>query len=233
MPQRFDRSLLGKAVAGFLRALREGRVSSQSALDATTGSSPALFHQAVSVAAAVDLAMMSSTQGGTVNSSLTLRPSARVWANRRWWASDGRPPQIRQGCLATDLICSRSRIRRGSGRVSKLLSMSFVPRLVLRFASSPFTRAAPRRYRALWCRLRVVRRRRDHKRPKLSLEGLLHTLGIWRDQPVLIGEASARPRCRVIGGAKIVEFGEEPIRQFCRRLRCEKRFDRFRVPGSP
>ena len=73
---------------------------------------------------------------GTVNSSLTLRPSARVWANRRWWASDGRPPQIRQGCLATDLTCSRSRIRRGSGRVSKLLSMSFVPRLVLRFASS-------------------------------------------------------------------------------------------------
>ena len=97
----------------------------------------------------------------------------------------------------------------------------------------PVHEAAPRRYRALWCRLRVVRRRRDHKRPKLSLEGLLHTLGIWRDQPVLIGEASARPRCRVIGGAKIVEFGEEPIRQFCRRLRCEKRFDRFRVPGSP
>ena len=73
----------------------------------------------------------------------------------------------------------------------------------------------------------------DHKRAKLSLEGLLHTLGIWCDQPVLIAEGSARPCCRVIGGAKIVEFGEEPIRQFCRRLRCEKRFDRFRVPGSP
>jgi hypothetical protein len=34
---------------------------------------------------------------GTVNSSLTLRPSARCWANLRWCASDGLRPQARQG----------------------------------------------------------------------------------------------------------------------------------------
>ena len=42
-------------------------------------------------------------QSGTVNSSLTLRPSARAWAKRRWWGSQGRRPQNRQGCEATNL----------------------------------------------------------------------------------------------------------------------------------
>ena len=93
------------------------------------------------VVAAVDFAMVPPTQG-TVNSSLTLHPSARVWANRRWWASEGCRPQIKQGRLATDLTCSRLRIRRGSGRASKLLSISFVPRLVLASSCSRGLRRA-------------------------------------------------------------------------------------------
>jgi hypothetical protein len=40
---------------------------------------------------------------GTVNSSLTLRPSARGWAKRRWWGSAGVRPQTMQGCVATNL----------------------------------------------------------------------------------------------------------------------------------
>ena len=42
-----------------------------------------------------------------------------------------------------------------------------------------------------------------------------------------------RPHCRVVGGAKIVEFGEEPIAQLGRRLGCESLFDRLRITGSP
>ncbi len=62
-------------------------------------------------------------QSGTVNSSLTLRPSARAWAKRRWWGSQGRRPQNRQGCEATNLRCALSRYRFGSPIDSTLLSM--------------------------------------------------------------------------------------------------------------
>ena len=69
---------------------------------------------------------------GTVNSSLTLRPSAGDRANRRWWASAGRRPHTKQGCLATDLTCSRSRMRRGVGRLSTVLSTPVRRRLLSR-----------------------------------------------------------------------------------------------------
>src|SRR6266700_5144849 len=62
-------------------------------------------------------------QSGTVNSSLTLRPSARAWAKRRWWGSQGRRPQNRQGREATNLRCALSRYRFGSPIDSTLLSM--------------------------------------------------------------------------------------------------------------
>ena len=39
------------------------------------------------------------------------------------WASAGVRPQIRPGCLATNLTCSLSRSRRGSGWANRLLSM--------------------------------------------------------------------------------------------------------------
>ena len=42
---------------------------------------------------------------------------------RRWWASAGCRPQIRQEWVATDLTWSRSRFRRGSGNVKTLLSI--------------------------------------------------------------------------------------------------------------
>src|SRR5947209_17536754 len=62
-------------------------------------------------------------QSGTVNSSLTLRPSARAWAKRRWWGSQGRRPQNSEGCEATNLRCALSRYRFGSPIDSALLSM--------------------------------------------------------------------------------------------------------------
>ena len=52
----------------------------------------------------------------------TLRPSARCWANRRRWASAGVRPQIRQGCLATNLRWVLSQNHRGSANASRLLS---------------------------------------------------------------------------------------------------------------
>jgi hypothetical protein len=55
-----------------------------------------------------------------VNSSLTFRPSARLWVKRRWWASQGCRPQIRQGCCATNLRCSRSRMRVAEGRRGRI-----------------------------------------------------------------------------------------------------------------
>ena len=58
-----------------------------------------------------------------MNSSLTLRPRARCWAKRRWCGSEGLRPQIRHGCLVTNLTCSRSRTRRGSGWARSPLSM--------------------------------------------------------------------------------------------------------------
>src|SRR5215471_4722669 len=66
--------------------------------------------------------MMSATQRH-VNSSLTLRPSAGCWANRRWWGSDGWRPQIEHGRLDTHLMCTLSRSRRGSGIARTLLSI--------------------------------------------------------------------------------------------------------------
>src|SRR5215207_5252863 len=52
---------------------------------------------------------------GTANSSLTLRPSARGSAKRRWWASQGERPQTRQGWDATNSRCRLSRRRRVFG----------------------------------------------------------------------------------------------------------------------
>ena len=75
------------------------------------------------VAAAVDLAMMSSTER---NRELIAHLAAerRGWAKRRWWASAGRRSQTKHGCLATDLTWFRSRTRRGSGIESALLLIS-------------------------------------------------------------------------------------------------------------
>ena len=50
-------------------------------------------------------------QTGTVYSSLTLRPRARGWAKRIWWASLGILPQTTQSWVATNLQCSLSRRR--------------------------------------------------------------------------------------------------------------------------
>jgi hypothetical protein len=52
-----------------------------------------------------------------------LRPSARAWAKRRWWGSQGRRPQIWHGRESTNLRCALSRYRRTSPIGSTLLSM--------------------------------------------------------------------------------------------------------------
>ena len=63
------------------------------------------------IAVPVQFAVM-GRQSGTVNSSLTLRASARACANFRWWASDGLRPQTRQGWRADEIRGdSRSRSR--------------------------------------------------------------------------------------------------------------------------
>jgi hypothetical protein len=102
--------------------LSSGCDFSHSTRAAALGSIAVLIHQAAS-----SLQRWTSRwcprHSGTVNSSLTLRPSARDCAKRRWWASAGQRPQMRHGCLATDLTCSRSRMRRGADKVSTVLSI--------------------------------------------------------------------------------------------------------------
>ena len=72
-----------------------GCVSSHSARAVTLGSTPALLHHAASSPQRWT-SRWCPRHNGTVNSSLTLRPSARLCMNRRWWASEGRRPRIRQ-----------------------------------------------------------------------------------------------------------------------------------------
>ena len=58
-----------------------------------------------------------------MNSSLTLTPSARSCAKRRWCGSLGCRPQTRHGCEATNRRCDLSRRRLGSGKTRTLLSI--------------------------------------------------------------------------------------------------------------
>src|SRR5262249_47255072 len=102
--------------------LGSGCEFSHSTRAAAVASMPIVFHQAYSSPQRCT-SRWCPRHSGTVNSSLTLRPRARDCAKRRWWASAGRRPQIRHGCLATDLTCSRSRMRRGDDRVSRVLSI--------------------------------------------------------------------------------------------------------------
>jgi len=109
------------------RVVKSGCVSIHSARAVMVGSIPALLHQAASSPERWTSRWW-PRHSGTVNSSLTLRLSARLCAKRRWWASAGRRPQTRQGSLATDLTCSRSRTRRGSGNPSVVLSIAAICR---------------------------------------------------------------------------------------------------------
>jgi hypothetical protein len=79
-----------------------GCVSSQRERAITVGSTPAFLHHAASSPQRWT-SRWCPRHNGTVNSSLTLRPRARLCAKRRWWASAGRRPQIRQGCCATNM----------------------------------------------------------------------------------------------------------------------------------
>ena len=110
-----------------------GWVSSHSARAATVGSIPTACHHAASSPWRCT-SRWCPRHKGTVNSSLTLRPSARLCVKRRWWVSQGWRPQTRQGCLATCLTCSRSRTRRGSDKANALLSIVFDRALFFDFA---------------------------------------------------------------------------------------------------
>jgi hypothetical protein len=108
------------SVAGIVGS---GWVSNHSIRAVMVGSTLAFFHHAASSPQRW-ASRWWPRHSGTTNSSLALRPSARCCAKRRWWASAGRRPQIKHACLATNLMCSLSRTRRGSGWVSPLLSMA-------------------------------------------------------------------------------------------------------------
>jgi hypothetical protein len=109
------------SVAGIVGS---GWVSNHSIRAVMVGSTLVFFHHAASSPQRW-ASRWWPRHSGTTNSSLALRPSARCCAKRRWWASAGRRPQIKHACLATNLMCSLSRKRRGSGCVSRLLSMPF------------------------------------------------------------------------------------------------------------
>ena len=100
-PRVYSPAIVGLCVARlFLAALsisfwltRNGCVSSQSALAVLVGSISVFCHQTASSPARWT-SRWCPRQSGTVNSSLTLRPSARLWTKRTWWASAGWRPQI-------------------------------------------------------------------------------------------------------------------------------------------
>ena len=86
------------------------------------------------VARAMDLAMMDPAQRhGELITDLAAQRA--VLGEAQMAGVGGRRPQIRQACLATNLTCSLSRKRRGSGWVSRLLSMYAPARLRGRCAS--------------------------------------------------------------------------------------------------
>ena len=143
---------------------------------------------------------------GTVNSSLTLRPSARLCAKRRWWASEGWRPQIRHGCWATNLTCSRSRIRRGSGNAQR----AFVDRRAKSALRLLDFAAVSKPVRQM--RIAADRDAARHRR--------------WRTSPVSLGRpprpagrrlpsgcslqpGPVRPDRSVVAGAKLVQFGDQ------------------------
>ncbi len=135
----------------------------------------------------------------TVNSSLTLRPSARFWAKRRRCGSEGSRPQIRQGCEATNLRCASPRYRRASPIGSTLLSMP------AGFAAARAIAAAePREGRSR------IRRHRTSARPLARFwrpsGGVLAGLRLQRR----IGEAQGRPRAA--GGPVSVFFAVTAVR---------------------
>ena len=82
---------------GLSRPAGVGWVSSHSARAVTVGSILFLSHQAASSPHRW-ISRWCPRHTGTVNSSLTFLARARLCANRRWWASDGRRPQTRQPC---------------------------------------------------------------------------------------------------------------------------------------
>ena len=99
----------------------------------------------------------------------------------------------------------------------------FVNRPRPRTASSlvPIIRAGRWRYGLLGLLVRT----RGRKRRQLGPKSLLHALGVRHRQVILLAQGPVRPNCRVIANAKVFEFGEEPIAQLGRRLRCENHSD--------
>ena len=71
-----------------------------------------------------------------MNSSLDFRPIARGCTWRKWCGSDGLRPHTKQACWATNLMCSLFRIRRGSDKLSWLLSIP-LPAARLLAAATP------------------------------------------------------------------------------------------------
>jgi hypothetical protein len=156
------------------------------------GSRPALFHHRASFPERCS-SRWCNRQSGTEYSSLTFRPRARFWAKRRWWGSEGRRPQIRQDCDATNFRCALSRYRRTSPIGSTLLSMpTGSPRraagtapLLLRRPDAPVRRLAGDEGAACGAAIstsfaeadRRVNRVRDHAAPaprELDPQRILH-----------------------------------------------------------
>jgi hypothetical protein len=65
------------------------------------GSMPAALHQSTSSPTRW-FWLWCIPHKGTVDSSLTFNPIASGWTNRRWWASTGLLPQVRQDCDAAN-----------------------------------------------------------------------------------------------------------------------------------
>ena len=91
-----DGAVWKEPVPARVRLARSSRDCPQSLRATSRGSIPAAFHQPRSLPTRCS-ARWWLRQSGTTNSSLTLRPSARAWAKRRWCGSEGVRPQNEAG----------------------------------------------------------------------------------------------------------------------------------------
>ena len=154
------------------------------------------FHHRGFIAAAMELAMMTAAHSGTVNSSLTLRPRARLCANRRWCASDWSPAANQTWLVRDKFTWLRSRSRRGSesGKYALFDGPWTAPHL----RSLGTSACGPAECVALSTHLKTSAEW-PPKVASLAGKDFLHLLGVeLRGQFVLLDQRPVRPQRRLV-----------------------------------
>ena len=106
----------------------------------------------------------------------------------------GRRSQIRQGCLATYLTWSRSRLRRGSGNANVLLSIELARHCRWVFGATSGASGASDSSAGLGDAIS----RHCYEACQSSLECIFDALGINSGEFVLVRQRALRPECGLV-----------------------------------